>query len=51
MALVLCDRVLGVWRKKGPARYFTLGAPVTALRISLSDGKVLAVVADPPAAS
>jgi hypothetical protein len=39
------DRVLGVWREKGPPRYFALDAPLTSLQLAMSDGKVIDIVA------
>jgi hypothetical protein len=45
VAVVLRDQLLGVWREKGPARYFTTPAPLSALHLALSDGKVIYIVA------
>jgi hypothetical protein len=45
VGIVHRDRVLGVWREKGPPRYFTVRAPLSSLQLALSDGKVLDVVA------
>jgi hypothetical protein len=39
------DQVLGVWREKGPPRYFSLGAPLPRLELAISDGRVIDVVA------
>jgi hypothetical protein len=45
IAVVHRDSILGVWREKGPPRYFVVRAPLTSLQLALSDGKVLDVVA------
>ena len=45
VAVVHRDRLLGVWREKGPPRYFTVSAPLSSLQLALSDGKVLDVIA------
>jgi hypothetical protein len=45
VAVVHRDPILGVWREKGPPRYFVVRAPLTSLQLALSDGKVLDVVA------
>jgi hypothetical protein len=39
------DQLLGVWREKGPPRYFRLPAPMLSLQLAISDGKVLDIVA------
>jgi len=39
------DQVLGVWREKGPPRFFALKAPLLNAQLALSDGKVIDLVA------
>ena len=40
------DRVLGIWREKGPPAYHALPKPLASIVLALSDGKVIDVVAE-----
>jgi hypothetical protein len=40
------DRLLGVWREKGPPRYFLLPEMLRSAQLALSDGKVIDIVAE-----
>lgn len=44
VSIALRDQVLGVWREKGPPRYFALPSPLLHPKLALSDGKVIDLV-------
>lgn len=44
VSIVQRDQVLGVWREKGPPRYFALPSPLITPKLALSDGKVIDLV-------